>query len=128
MIDHTPALASLPCRTMRRKTHLDANGCVTEVVKIGGQKVVVTYDDVPESDVTTVQGIRCTTPLRTVIDLAVELQEHELERIIDDCLARALFTLEQAAERLVQSDMTSRPGARILRDALARRDGWPLSA
>lgn len=113
---------------MLRETSLDANGCVTETVKIGGQKVVVTYDDLPESDVTTVRGIRCTTPLRTVIDLGAELKAHELERVIDDCLARGLFTIQQAAERLAQPDIAARSGAQIVRAALARRAGWPRSA
>lgn len=107
---------------------MNADGCQTEVVKIGGQKVHVTYDDIPESDITTVRGLRCTTPLRTVIDLGADLESQELERIIDDCLARNLFTLEQAAERLAQADICSRRGAQIVRAALSRRDGWPLSA
>ena len=113
---------------MRRKMSVNENGCLTEVVKIGGQKVHVTYDDIPESDITTVRGLRCTTPLRTVIDLGAELQSDELERIIDDCLERRLFTLEQAAERLAQPDVSSRRGAQIVREALSRRPGWPLSA
>jgi hypothetical protein len=113
---------------MRRKTSVNENGCLTEVVKMGGHTVHVTYDDIPESDVTTVRGLRCTTPLRTVIDLGAELKADELERIIDDCLERELFTLEEAVERLAQPDISSRRGAQMVRDALSRREGWPLSA
>ena len=50
--------------------YLDSNGVLTEHITAGGQDVIVHYDDVPESDITTVDGIRCTTALRTVIDLA----------------------------------------------------------
>ena len=106
---------------------MNENGCLTEVVKVGGLTVHVTHDDVPESDITTVRGLRCTTPLRTVIDLGSELKRHELERIIDDCLERELFTLEQAAERLARPDISSRRGAQIVRESLSRRVGWPLS-
>src|SRR5438067_1395818 len=37
---------------------------------VGGQPVIVHYGNVPESDITVHGGIRVTTPLRTVIDLA----------------------------------------------------------
>lgn len=112
---------------MRRRTSVDENGCVTEVVKVGRQRVHVTYDDIPESDITTIRGVRCTAPLRTVIDLGAELTSEDLERVIDDCLHRSLFTLEEAAERLAQPDISSRRGARIVKAALSRREGWPRS-
>jgi hypothetical protein len=57
--------------------YVDANGCLTEVVALGGQEVAVHYDAIPESDITTVRGLRCTTPLRTVIDIAPETSEPE---------------------------------------------------
>lgn len=100
--------------------YIDANGCPTERVRIGGQDVIIHYaDDIPESDVTTVRGIPCTTPLRTVIDLAPELEADELERIVQDCLDRRLFTLDEAHARLAEDDMVSRRGAAILRQLLA---------
>jgi len=46
---------------------IDHNGCLTERRLLGGQAVIVHYDDIPESDITVVDGIRVTTPLRTVI-------------------------------------------------------------
>jgi hypothetical protein len=98
--------------------YVDANGCLTEVVAYGGQKVVVHYDDIPESDITTVHGLRCTTPLRTVIDIATETSEPDLIRIIRDFLDRGLFTTEEALTRLAQPDMASRRGAQILRRIL----------
>jgi hypothetical protein len=75
--------------------YVDANGCPAEHVVLDGQDVIVHYDDIPDSDITTVHGLRCTTPLRTVIDIAPETS---------------------AAE----PDMLSRPGARLLRQVLVR--------
>jgi hypothetical protein len=100
--------------------YVDANGCLTEVVALGDQTVAVHYDDIPESDITTVRGLRCTTPIRTVIDIAPQTSEPELKRIVRDCLDRGLFTIEEAWTRLDQPDMASRPGAQLLRRVLPR--------
>jgi hypothetical protein len=100
---------------------VDSNGRPTERIRVGGQEIVVHYDDIPESDITTVRGLRCTTPIRTVIDIAPDLPSPELERIIRDCLARGLFTVEEALARIDQPDMASRVGAHMLRAAL---EGW----
>ncbi len=106
----------------RKWTHqdlgVDANGCLTEGIEIDGQKVVVHYDDLPDSDVTTVHGLACTTPLRTVIDIAADLDRAALERVVRDCLGRGLFTTDEAMARLTQPDMTSRRGAHLLRTLL----------
>lgn len=81
---------------------------------------MIHYDDIPESDITTVDGIRCTTPLRTVIDIATQTSEPELKRIIRDFLDRGLFTSEEAWTRLAQADMASRRRAELLRRNLPR--------
>jgi hypothetical protein len=99
--------------------YIDANGCPTERIRVGGQEIVVHYDDIPESDITTVRGLRCTTPLRTVIDIATQTTPRDLERIIRDCLDRGLFTVEEALARIDQPDMATRVGAHLLRSALA---------
>jgi hypothetical protein len=99
--------------------YIDANGCPTERIRVGGREIVVHYDDIPESDITTVRGIRVTTPIRTVIDIAPETSASELERIIQDCLRRGLFTVEEALARLGQPDMAARAGARKVLAALA---------
>ena len=75
-------------------------------------------DDVPESDVTTVRGIRCTTALRTVIDLAPEVEASHLDEMVQDSLERGLFTVEEALRRLAEPDMVGRRGAELLRRAL----------
>jgi hypothetical protein len=98
--------------------YIDSNGCPTERIRVGGQEIVVHYDDIPESDITTVRGLRCTTPIRTVIDIAPETPTADLERIIRDCLDRGLFTVEEALARIDQPDMAARVGAHMVRSAL----------
>ncbi len=93
---------------------VDANGCLTEERWVGGQAVVVHYDDIPESDITEIDGIRVTTALRTVIDIAPELAPGRLEEIVEDCLTRGLFTVEEARARVTEPDMVARRGARLL--------------
>jgi hypothetical protein len=99
--------------------YLDSNGVPTETVWIGGQQVIIHYDDVPQKDITVVRGFRCTTALRTVIDIAPDVDAARLRRIVDDCLDRALFTVEEAKARLADDDMRTRPGAELLRQTLA---------
>ena len=72
--------------------YIDANGCPAERVVIGRQEVIVHYDDLPESDVTLVHGLRCTTALRTVIDVAPEVEAGELDLMVRHCLDRGLFS------------------------------------
>lgn len=97
---------------------VDANGCLAERVTAGDLEVIVHYDDIPESDITTIGGLRTTTALRTVIDLAPELEPAELKRIVRDCLDRRLFTPEEAMVRVAEPDMLTRPGAKLLRQVL----------
>jgi hypothetical protein len=98
--------------------YVDANGCLTEHVMLGDQEVVVHYADLPDSDITTVGGIACTTALRTVIDIAPEVDPPELERIVRDCLERRLFSREEAMVRIAEPDLLTHPGAELLRRAL----------
>ena len=67
---------------------IDANGCLTERRWIGGQEVIVHHDDLPESDRTVIDGIPVTTALRTVIDIAPDVEADHLQRILDDALNR----------------------------------------
>ena len=92
----------------------DSNGCPVEARLVGGQEIVVHYDDVPEKDLTVIDGIPCTTALRTVIDIAPDVEPDHLLRIVDDCLRRRLFTVEQARARLAEPDMATRRGALLL--------------
>jgi hypothetical protein len=98
--------------------YFDVNGCLTERVVVGSQELIVHYDDVPESDITTVGGLRCTTALRTVIDIAPEMSAREFERIVRDCLERKLFSVAAALARIADPDMLTRPGAKLLGQTL----------
>jgi hypothetical protein len=99
---------------------VDANGCLTERIVIDGQDVIVHYDDIPDSDITTIDGLRVTTALRTVIDLAPGLEAAKLDRIVRHCLDRRLFDIDQAVTRIAQPDMEARARAKLLGKALAR--------
>jgi hypothetical protein len=99
--------------------YVDSNGDPAERRVVGDQEVVIHYGDLPESDVTTVHGIPCTTALRTVIDVAPDVSAEHLDRIVKDCLQRRLFTLDEARERLARPDMLKRPGAVLLREVLS---------
>lgn len=98
--------------------YFDNNGALTEIRLVGGREVIVHYDDIPETDITTVDGLRCTTALRTVIDIAVDVDRAHLDRIVRDCLERRLFTVEEARVRLAEPDMVNRRGADLLRQLL----------
>jgi hypothetical protein len=98
--------------------YFDNNGALTERRMLGGQEVIVHYEDIPATDVTTVDGIRCTTPLRTVIDIAVDIDRAHLDPIVQDCLNRRLFTVQEARARLAEPDMANRRGADLLRRVL----------
>ena len=37
---------------------LDVNGCLTERIAMDGLEVIIHYDDIPESDITLVDGLR----------------------------------------------------------------------
>lgn len=98
---------------------IDANGCPSERVVLDGQAVIIHYDDIPESDITTVNGLRCTTPIRTVIDMAAQVGRDELVHMVRHCLERGLFTIDEALVRISQADMQSRLGAIRVREVLA---------
>ena len=93
---------------------MDPRGHVVERMYVGGEEVHVHYGDIPESDITTLNGIRLTTPLRTVIDIAPTVDESQLALMVQDCLDRGLFTVEEAWARIAEPDMGADPGAAAL--------------
>jgi hypothetical protein len=97
---------------------VDGNGLLTERAWLGDQEVIIHRDDVPETDITTVSGIRCTTALRTVIDLAPDVGAAHLAGMVRDCLERGLFTPGEAWRRVAEPDMVGRRGAELLRRVL----------
>lgn len=102
---------------------LDDNGCFAVRTRLGGQPVIVHYDDVPDTDKTIRHGIPCTTALRTIIDVAPSVPAQELERMVVNGLERELFTIAEAEVRLAQPDMRTRSGAVLLRRVLSHLGG-----
>lgn len=101
---------------------VDRDGVLVERRWVGDTEVIIRYDDIPPSDRTTVDGIPCTTALRTAIDIAADVDEDHLERIVRDSLDRRLFTIDEAWRRLSQPDMATRVGAALLRQILPRME------
>jgi hypothetical protein len=97
---------------------VDVNGCLLESGSLGGVEVILRREDVPESDITTVDGIRCTTAIRTVIDIAATMKDDDFVAMVADALARGLFTEAEAWQRLDQPDMALHVGAQLLRRTL----------
>jgi hypothetical protein len=103
---------------------VDGNGCPAERRLLDGGIVAVYHEEVlPESDRTVIDGIPCTTALRTIIDLAAGLDPAQLERVMRDALDRNLFTVAEALTRVSQRDVAHRAGALLVGDLLRRWDG-----
>lgn len=66
----------------------------------------------PMPDARFVDGIRVTSPLETLIDLATARPEAEMRRLVDEAARRRLIDLDDAAERL--QGMRRRAGAKEL--------------
>lgn len=97
---------------------IDGNGCLAERVTLGELEIVLHYDDVPETDMTVIDGIRCTTPVRSAIDVAGDLDLAQVTTLVRDALEQGIFTPEEVFERVAQSDMLLRPGATRIAQAL----------
>lgn len=100
---------------------VDFDGDPIGRVVVGGQEVIVHYGDLPDSDLTVVRGIPCTTAVRTVIDCASHVSIDDLRLMVDDAVARGLFTLDELWRRLDQPDMAHRPSALLVRRAMPPR-------
>jgi len=66
-------------------------------------------------------GIRTTSPTRTLFDLAGVLHPGRLERALDTALASGLTTIPLLRKMLKQLARKGRPGIRIMRELLAAR-------
>lgn len=97
---------------------VDANGSPLERGVIGGVEVIVHREDIPASDITMVRGIRCTTAVRTVIDVAASVEPDAIREMVEDAVERGLFTEAELWERLAQTDMDAHVGAKAVRRCL----------
>src|SRR3954466_1086145 len=69
---------------------VDPNGCLLERASLGGIEVIVRREDLPEPDITTIHGIRCTTAGGTVVDIAATMGPDDFRAMVIDALARAM--------------------------------------
>jgi very-short-patch-repair endonuclease len=79
--------------------------------------------DLADIDRTTRCGIPCTTPVRTLLDLAAVASPRKLDAAIDDALRRRLCTVEALIDRFVQLARPGKRGFKRLRPLLERRAG-----
>lgn len=78
----------------------------------------------PPTDTTLHEGVPCTTPTRTLIDLAAVLSESRLERAINDADKLGLLTAERLRSELEgRSHLRGLPSLRRILD----RDTFPLT-
>ena len=79
----------------------------------------------PVEHLTVVEGIVTTGVARTLVDLAGVLAPQRTERVLDNCLARKLVTLEALRSALLLLARNGRPGIVTIRRLLADRpDGY----
>lgn len=102
---------------------VDASGSPVECGVFRGDVVIVHRQDIPESDVTTVKGIRCTTAVRTIIDVAADMAPDDLRATVADAVQRGIFSDDELHDRLAQPDMATHVGARAVRLALDLASG-----
>jgi hypothetical protein len=84
-------------------------------------RIVIYYRALPEKDLTEINGIPCTTALRTIIDIAPDYPPENVARMVTDALRRNLFTVAEALERTAEPDLADDYGARLVRAEILRR-------
>lgn len=76
----------------------------------------------PPEHLTVVEGIATTCVARTVLDLSGVLHPRRTERVLDNCLARKLATLDAIRTATDLLAKRGRPGIAVMRRLLATRD------
>jgi very-short-patch-repair endonuclease len=84
-------------------------------------KVKVHQLDLVDEDVTEIDGIRMTTPARTLMDLVCCLDRFDAVAVADSCLNRGLVTEDDIAA--ISLRLCGRRGAIVARQALVEADG-----
>ena len=75
----------------------------------------------PNGDVTSVSGLRATSPTRTLLDLAAVVDEETLEIALDSALRRGLTSVDYLARRFGEKRSRGRPGTAVVGRLLAER-------
>ncbi len=73
------------------------------------------------TDVRTVNGIRCTGPERTIVDVAGVVTKAVLEAIVDDAVQLGRTTIPKLRRYVSERRLGHRPGAKMLRELLDDR-------
>jgi hypothetical protein len=73
-------------------------------------------------DLTEIDGIPTTRPLRTLLDLGVVFDADRLEELLDDGLRRGWFSTTAVRRRWEEFGGVLRPGGRIVRAVLERKE------
>jgi hypothetical protein len=68
---------------------------VTQSERGRGDEIRIRFADLPESDITEVNGFRVTTLVRTLIDLSAETEASEAARYIEQAIEKGLITLNE---------------------------------
>lgn len=84
-------------------------------------RVIVHFGYFQRRDIAVVQGIRVTTPARTILDLAAVLPEEELAAALDESLRKGWTSLARLRWELEQDGRGARNGSGILRGLLGER-------
>lgn len=77
----------------------------------------------PPEHLTLVEGIASTAVARTLLDLAGVVPPARTERVLDNCLARELVTLDAVRSAMLLLARRGRPGIAVMRQLLADRAG-----
>ncbi|HEV2810259.1 MAG TPA: type IV toxin-antitoxin system AbiEi family antitoxin domain-containing protein, partial [Acidimicrobiales bacterium] len=78
-------------------------------------------DDLAAFDVVEVQGIRCTDPTRTLVELGAVIASDRLERAVESALRRRLTTVSRLQRRISGLARSGRRGPASLRHVLEPR-------
>jgi hypothetical protein len=88
---------------------------------LSDERIVIYYRTIPDKDLTEVDGIPCTTALRTIIDIAPDYPPENVAGMVTDALRRDLFTIAEALERTSEEDLSGDYGALLVREEVLRR-------
>lgn len=79
----------------------------------------------PDSHIVEVEGFRATTRVRTIVDLAADLSDGRMQRLVEDELAGRHVGWNELAETFWQMSGRGRPGVARMRRVLERIEGSP---
>ena len=101
--------------------------CIPERRRAGNRPGIVVHRcrDLPATDVVTrADGVRLTSPPRTIFDAAASVSPTDLESMIEQGLDRANFTLPTLWRQCNRLRINGRSGGARLADVLRSRPSW----